>query len=210
MRDYKPDNTWKKRRRVRLHGLVLVALVLIVLIGGVWAWFGGGDDQPALVPATAPPPAREQPQPIALPDKPKPKYDFYSELPRRQVEIGREEITPPKPAAEPTPPRPPSQPAAAAPKPAAPAASRQAPPPSKSRGRYVVQAGSFSSYAKADRQKAALAMLGIEARIESGTGSNNTTLHRVRIGPIDDAEKVRALRLRLQQNNIPSIAIEAD
>lgn len=202
-RDFKPENTWKKRQRVRLHGLIVIALGLIALVAGLWAYVAGDWKKEAGSTSnarTAPPPQPVQTQPIPLPQQPKPKYDFYSELPKRQIKIPKEEITPPPP--------PPT--AAPAPRPQSPAASSTTTAKPRTGRGYVIQAGSFRNQAQAERLKATLALLGIEARIETSTGSNNVILHRIRIGPIADPSEVQALRRRLQQNNIPSIAIKAN
>lgn len=99
-RDYKPAANWQRRRQVvRRHGLLVVTLVLIGLFGGLLAYIKG-DRQPG--PATAPasvvppatPAANVAPAPTVAPETPpapvKPKYDFYTELPKRQIEIQRE------------------------------------------------------------------------------------------------------------------------
>ena len=73
-------------------------------------------------------------------------------------------------------------------------------------GIYVLQAGSFSSYADADRRRAELALQGIESRIQRVT-IDDRTYHRVRIGPIDDLDKLNMLRSRLRAANIDVLRI---
>ncbi|MDQ2693977.1 MAG: SPOR domain-containing protein [Pseudomonadota bacterium] len=77
------------------------------------------------------------------------------------------------------------------------------------RGGYVLQAGAFRRTADADRRKASLALLGIEARVETGTGSGGEVWHRVRIGPFATAGEAQAMRRRLHNNNIQSITLKA-
>lgn len=212
-RDYKPESTWKKgRRRVRLHGLIVMVLVLVALVGSLMAYFGGDDEEtPPLVslPAPSEPQQTQEVRSIPLPEKPKPKYEFYTELPKRQIEISKDELDqgiskapPPKPTPATSPP--PAQPKARSEEPAV---SRDT---SRKTGRYVIQAGSFRSHAQADRLKATLALLGINAHIEIGTGRNDARWHRIRIGPLNDPQEVQAIRRRLQENNIPSIAIKTN
>ena len=98
-RDYKPAATWQRRRQtVRRHGLLVATLVLIGLFGGLLAYLKGDRPQSA---ATAPA-ATDRPTGAVTPTIPKPvvepapapakpKYDFYTELPRRQIDIQREE-----------------------------------------------------------------------------------------------------------------------
>lgn len=73
-------------------------------------------------------------------------------------------------------------------------------------GLYVLQAGSFTSYADADRRRAELALQGIESRIQRVT-IDDKTYHRVRIGPIDDLEQLNTLRARLREARIDVLRI---
>jgi cell division protein FtsN len=73
-------------------------------------------------------------------------------------------------------------------------------------GVYVLQAGSFSAYADADRRRATLAMQGIESRIQRVT-IDDKTYHRVRIGPLDDLDELNVLRSRLRSANIDVLRI---
>lgn len=73
-------------------------------------------------------------------------------------------------------------------------------------GVYVLQAGSFSAYADADRRRAQLALHGIESRIQR-VSIDEKTYHRVRIGPIDDLDKLNVTRRRLRQANIDVLRI---
>ena len=125
-RDYKPTSTWQHRRRsVRRHGLLVVTLVLIGLFGGLLTYVKGNwvDEQAATTAAASasmPTPAisdhaaaaRARPvRPEAIPAPLKPKYDFYTELPKRQIHFQRDTPNPgdrlrqpfdwPRPAIEP-------------------------------------------------------------------------------------------------------------
>ncbi len=73
-------------------------------------------------------------------------------------------------------------------------------------GVYVLQAGSFSAYADADRRRAELALHGIESRVQRVT-IDDKTYHRVRIGPIDDLDELNILRSRLRQAKIDVLRI---
>lgn len=75
-------------------------------------------------------------------------------------------------------------------------------------GIYIMQVGSFSQYKDADRLKASLALLGLEASIQTVTIDSKTTRHRVRLGPYSDLDKINAVRKRLKQNNIDSILLK--
>lgn len=106
-RDYNKRTATGQRRRkaARRHGLTVITLILIGLFGGLLAYIKGDGSRPAptvattavppaaAVAPTAPPP-KAAPAPVVEPAPVKPKYDFYTELPKRQIEIQREEPAP--------------------------------------------------------------------------------------------------------------------
>jgi cell division protein FtsN len=73
-------------------------------------------------------------------------------------------------------------------------------------GTYVLQAGSFSAYADADRRRAELALQGIESDIQKVT-IDDRTYHRVRIGPTRDLDKLNMIRSRLREARIDVLRI---
>ncbi|MDH3428516.1 MAG: SPOR domain-containing protein [Gammaproteobacteria bacterium] len=73
-------------------------------------------------------------------------------------------------------------------------------------GLYVLQAGSFSAYADADRRRAELALHGIESQIQRVT-IDDKTYHRVRIGPTNDLGELNTLRSRLRSAQIDVLRI---
>ena len=73
-------------------------------------------------------------------------------------------------------------------------------------GVYVLQAGSFSEYADADRRRATLAMHGVESTIQRVT-IDDRTYHRVRIGPMRDLNRLNVTRNRLRQAKIDVLRI---
>jgi cell division protein FtsN len=79
---------------------------------------------------------------------------------------------------------------------------------SKNKGQYILQAGSFRVFSKADRQKAKLAILGVESRIEK-VRSNDGIWHRIRLGPFNNLEDANQLRTRLLSEKIQTILINA-
>ena len=72
-------------------------------------------------------------------------------------------------------------------------------------GQYVIQVGSFRSSGEAESQKAKLALLGIESRVESVTIDNRDTWYRVRVGPIDDPKKVQTTVQTLNVHEFESL-----
>lgn len=74
-------------------------------------------------------------------------------------------------------------------------------------GVYVLQAGSFSSFADADRMKAQLALLGITAYIQKVT-VDDRTYHRVRVGPVAQLGQLNMLRKQLLDAKIEILVIQ--
>jgi cell division protein FtsN len=73
---------------------------------------------------------------------------------------------------------------------------------------YYVQAGAFPKQPDADNLKAKLALLGLEANIQTITLPEKGVWHRVRLGPytkLDDIDKTRGT---LAQNGIESALIK--
>jgi len=103
-RDYKSVSPHQRRQSVRRMGLMVITLILVGLFGGLLAYIKGDRLQQPPV-AVAPPPSPitpAEPAPVAVQPPPpappvsmpkpaadpfKPKYDFYTELPKRQVDI---------------------------------------------------------------------------------------------------------------------------
>lgn len=138
------------------------------------------------------PPQRPAPRPAepAAPKAPPPRFDFYTILPETEVVVPQEQ---PRPApAIPTPPAP-ERPRAAAP---------------ASAVRYLLQAGAFSQRADAERLRASLALLGVEADIQAVQRSDRKRVYRVRSGPYSSHAAVEKARSNLKRNGINSIAIK--
>lgn len=74
------------------------------------------------------------------------------------------------------------------------------PPPAKSN--YYLQAGAFQHADDADNLKAQLALLGVEAQIQTSVVADKGVMHRVRIGPFAAMDAVNSTRALLTQNNI--------
>jgi cell division protein FtsN len=76
--------------------------------------------------------------------------------------------------------------------------------------RYFLQAGAFQRADDADNLKAQLAMLGVEAIIQTGEVADKGVFHRVRVGPfsanaMDEVNRTRSL---LTQNGIPATLVK--
>ena len=75
-------------------------------------------------------------------------------------------------------------------------------------GSYILQVGSFPSYADADKMKATLALQGIESSIQSVQVNNGSTWNRVRIGPIKDLKELNTVRAKLAEDHIEPLVIK--
>ncbi|HUX30794.1 MAG TPA: SPOR domain-containing protein [Thiobacillus sp.] len=74
--------------------------------------------------------------------------------------------------------------------------------------RYFLQAGAFQNADDADNLKAQLAMLGVEAVIQTGEVAGKGVFHRVRVGPFSTMDEVDRTRSLLTQNDIPATLVK--
>jgi len=80
--------------------------------------------------------------------------------------------------------------------------------PATPAARYYLQAGAFQNADDADNLKAQLAMLGVEAVIQTGEVADKGVFHRVRVGPFRALDEVNRTRSLLTQNNIPATLVK--
>ena len=109
-----------------------------------------------------------------------PKYNFYTILQGMKVLIPESETRPPQ------------------------SKSHENPDAEKL---YILQAGSFQNLADAEKLKAKLAFMGLEADIQHVT-VNNQAWHRVRTGPYKDKQQLYKNQKILLRNNINAISME--
>lgn len=123
--------------------------------------------------ATAKPAARPATRvAAATPEGDKPaenRFEFYEILPQYEVVVPDEKT---------------------------PATGSARPRPAATPGSYLLQAGSFSAAADADRMKANLALLGFESHVQRVT-INGNVFNRVRIGPIVDLDAAKSTQRQL-------------
>lgn len=89
-----------------------------------------------------------------------------------------------------------------------PAADKAAPPPAERKENYFLQVGAFQSGADADNLKAKLALLGVEATIQTAELPGKGVWHRVRVGPFSGLEELNRTRALLAQNKISSSLVK--
>ena len=74
-------------------------------------------------------------------------------------------------------------------------------------GAYVLQVGSFKQFEDADRTKAHLAFRGISARIQRVVINGQDVWFRVHVGPFSDVADIRAMRVKLIENDMVFILL---
>jgi cell division protein FtsN len=113
------------------------------------------------------------------------RFSFYEVLPEFEVVVTETE----KPAA--------ATPAAAV--------ARRTPP--ETPGSFLLQAGSFSAAADADRLQASLALLGFESHVQRVTIEDDV-FNRVRIGPIGDLDAAKRTQRRLRDAGVDTLLMK--
>lgn len=109
------------------------------------------------------------------------KYDFYQMLPKFEVVVPEKER-----------------------------GTRVAPAAQIDRpGVYFLQAGSYHDVTIAERIRAQLEKLGIDATVQR-VAVDADVWHRVRIGPIRDLAQLNKLRAKLQQSDLDALVIRVD
>ncbi len=180
--DYKQRRSGATRTNKNGQTPVWVGFVAGLLVGvfitGL-AWLKLGD--PAQKVAVSAQQEQSKQEPEEKPEVAKPRFDFYTILPEMEVVVSA-----PEAVAE-------REPPAAA-------------DSTEGEGSYMVQMGSFQKYSDADRMKANLALLGVEADIQKVNVDGGKVFHRVRSTPLSRSA-ANQLRERLQQQNINTLIV---
>ena len=179
-------------------GLVIAAYFFL---GDVWK--NRNNDQPTPNPAAEAPKTQSEEAVAQVPtEKPKPKYDFYTLLPEKEVLIPDAELKAQADA---------EAKKNAAPKPTAATLDLVTATPetnaAAAESRFLIQAGAFKNQDEAENLKATIAMTGEVARIESAE-INGTTVYRVRLGPYSTASTLSAAKQTLSSHGIEGQAIK--
>lgn len=154
-----------------------LGLGLIIAIG-VYLRMPSGPKPAALAEkptaAAARPAARPAPRvAVTTPERAAPaenRFEFYDVLPQYEVKIPDDNAR-------------------------ASTSTRRRPP--EAPGSYLLQAGSFSTVAEADKMQANLALLGFESHVQRVT-LDDDVFNRVRIGPIADLEAAKRTQRKLR------------
>ncbi len=186
-RDYKHRANSRRKRSTTPGWVWLLAGLAIGLFIAFLAYLQLRTAEPAQqsAPIATPKPAPEprevrKPKPAPVPPPPKPRFDFYTILPEMEVVVPEQEIT--------------GKPREGV---------RQVEAP----GVYILQVGSFRTLQQADQLKAKLALLGLQAGIQTVTINEREIWHRVRVGPFKDLSTLNGARARLKENQIDAILL---
>lgn len=178
-RDYKPRKAKKTQTPGWVWGLGGLAIGLFVAL---WVHLQDRRNmrpvEPVANTAAIPSSARDNEE--LADEKPRKRFDFYEMLPRFEVVIPETESEVSK--------------------------STAAAVPLTSGGVFVLQAGSFQSFADADRMKAQLALQGLQAKIQKVT-IDDKRWHRVRLGPFTDPKELQQIRKQLRLAEIDFLVL---
>lgn len=75
--------------------------------------------------------------------------------------------------------------------------------------RYILQAGAFGASGDAETVKAKIAMLGLNARVESAQ-IGGKTVYRVRMGPYGSASELADAKAKLAGGGLPAMAVKTN
>ena len=191
--DYKSRaNGRKSSSKPRSPLLPFLAGMMVGLFLMALAWlklgpsFPGIENRVASAPRPAPNSEKHQ-QPA-----PSQRYDFYTILPEMEVLIPEEEISQPE-----------TEQITRINKP-----TTAKPTTHSGEGSYMLQMGSFRKRKDAERRRAQLAMIGIEAEIQAVNAGTSEALYRVRSGPYRSRQTITKVRALARQNSIDSLPIK--
>jgi len=198
-RDYKSSD--RRRGGGRRSGSSLLVGVLIGLVLGLGialgvAWYinkmpnpfstRSGTASKSEAPKGSPAQSARVEEKAAKSADTKPRFDFYKILPSEDSDKQSKDA------------------------PAKDAPAKDTPKASTATGKetFFLQAGAFQSAPDADNLKARLALLGVEASIETTTAADKGVLHRVRIGPYTSVEELNRARDTLKQNGVQTTLVK--
>lgn len=174
-----------------IKGLLIGLILGIGLSLGVALFIKGGESpfvakvtpSPEIVTTPTEPSAAAKPAaPPADAAPGKPRFDFYTILPGKEAPVTEQEAQQSISAQD---------------------SAKGGTPKS-----YFLQVGAFQNEADADNLKARLALLGLEALVQTANLPDKGVSHRVRVGPLTDIEQIRTVRTELARNGFDAFLIE--
>lgn len=125
---------------------------------------------------------KPEPKPAGQTASEKPRFDFYTILPGTESQVTEQEIK----------------------------QKEAAPVPTQTQESYFLQVGAFQTEQEADNMKAKLALLGIEAIVQTATIPGKGVWHRVRVGPFADLNQINSAKSDLAQNGFKADLIKVN
>lgn len=192
-KDYKRPNPKSGRDRNGAGSLligILIGLLLGLGIALAVAWYINKAPTPFL--NRSGPPAKSEPAKNAAPESArtndqsskaaegKPRFDFYKILPGTEEQVTEKQFND----------------------------AQQKPSTAPAGETFFLQAGAFQNAHDADNLKARLALLGVEAELQTTTFPDKGIWHRVRAGPYTAIEELNRTRDILKQNGIETTLIK--
>lgn len=188
-KDYKRNERRTGGRRGGGHSLLVGILIGLVLGLGIAlgvAWYINKMPSPFLNRSTSPPPnekaapaAPRSDEKTARPAEGKPRFDFYKILPGIEEPATDQQLK-----------------------------DAQKESPATSKEAFFLQVGAFQNASDADNLKARLALLGVEATIQTTSVPDKGVWHRVRVGPYTSVEELNRTRDALKQNGVETTLIK--
>jgi len=188
-KDYKKPEKYAGGRKGSMLLGIMIGLVLGLALALGVAWYINKMPNPFSAKSTPPPakaeiPAKTTPAPKAaesatVTPAEKPRFDFYKILPGSEEPASDQQLK-----------------------------DAQKKSAGAAKEAFYLQAGAFQGAADADNLKARLALVGIEASIQTTTLPDKGVWHRVRVGPYTDVEEVNRARNTLKQNGVDTTLIK--
>lgn len=187
-KDYKEPNKKSGRNKDGTGSLligILIGLLLGLGIALAVAWYINKMPTP-FINHSAPPAKSAAPEIAKADDKNgkapdgKPRFDFYKILPGTEEPATEQQFK----------------------------EAQQQPSTAQTREAFFLQAGAFQNAPDADNLKARLALLGVEAAVQTTTFPDKRIWHRVRVGPYTAIEDLNRTRDILKQNGIETSLIK--
>lgn len=196
-RDYKPAPQKEKstsKGNPFLSGFLVGLLLGVGLSVGVAVMVKGSESpfvnkypsvaavEPSTDSAANTKPADPAATPPAADAKEKPRFDFYTILPGSESTVTEQEIKDKEAHKEEV----------------------------KVNESYFLQVGAFQTEQEADNMKAKLALLGMEAIIQTATIPEKGVWHRVRVGPYSDSDQISKVKTELNKNGFKTDTIKVN
>lgn len=167
--------------------MLITALVILFVVFLAYLRFAGSDKaQETSATLTTKQTSSPKSKPIEKPAekveaKPKtPHFDFYQILPGKEVVVPDHELK---------------------------TRAREERVGKAKESRYLLQAGSFKTPKEAEQQRAKLALMGIESKMEKAK-IGETYWYRVKLGPFEKIATVNDIQARLKKNSVDVIVTE--